>query len=403
MSNKLTRADASTTMAAAPPGQPAGAPPGPPVARRIPSERTHHGDTVIDEYAWLADAQDPQTLRYLEAENAYTAAMTAGQAGLREAIFGEIKGRTQETDLSVPVRRKGWWYYSRTVAGKQYTVHCRRAVRPGEDAPPGTDDGAPLPGEEILLDGNEVAGDSPFFSLGAFSVSPDGRLLAYSTDFAGDERFTLRIKDLVTGETAADEIPGAFYGCAWSVDGSALFYTTVDAAWRPNRVWRHRVGTPAADDVVVIEEEDQRFSVGIGLTRSERYVAISISSSLTSEAWLLDAANPAASPRVVLPRRQGVEYSVEHQAGPDGDGRLLILHNDGALNFELAQVPLASSVKGQAGGGRGPHRRPGGPHHGHCAPGGHQAAWRGRLRRPRGGVLPPRRPHRPAAAAHRWQ
>ena len=354
MSNKLTRADASTTMAAAPPGQPAGAPPEPPVARRIASERTYHGDTVIDEYAWLADAQDPETLRYLEAENAYTAAMTAGQAGLREAIFGEIKGRTQETDLSVPVRRKGWWYYSRTVAGKQYTVHCRRAVRPGEDAPPGTDDGAPLPGEEILLDGNEVAGDSPFFSLGAFSVSPDGRLLAYSTDFAGDERFTLRIKDLVTGETAADEIPGAFYGCAWSVDGSALFYTTVDAAWRPNRVWRHRVGTPAADDVVVIEEEDQRFSVSIGLTRSERYVAISISSSLTSEAWLLDAANPAASPRVVLPRRQGVEYSVEHQAGPDGNGRLLILHNDGALNFELAQVPLASSVKGEGEAGGGP-------------------------------------------------
>ena len=293
---KPTRADAPTTMAAAPPDQPTGAQPEPPVARRIPSERTHHGDTVIDEYAWLADAEDPETLRYLEAENAYTAAMTAGQAGLREAIFGEIKGRTQETDLSVPVRKDGWWYYSRTVAGKQYPVHCRRAVRPGEDAPPGTGDGAPLPGEEILLDGNEVAGDSPFFSLGAFSVSPDGRLLAYSTDFAGDERFTLRIKDLVTGETAADEIPGTFYGCAWSADGSSLFYTTVDAAWRPYRVWRHQVGTPAAGDVVVIEEEDQRFSVGVGLTRSQRYLAIVISSSLTSEAWLLDAANPAAQP-----------------------------------------------------------------------------------------------------------
>ena len=327
--------------------------------------------------------EDPETLRYLEAENAYTAAMTAGQAGLREAIFGEIKGRTQETDLSVPVRKDGWWYYSRTVAGKQYPVHCRRAVRPGEDAPPGTGDGAPLPGEEILLDGNEVAGDSPFFSLGAFSVSPDGRLLAYSTDFAGDERFTLRIKDLVTGETAADEIPGTFYGCAWSADGSALFYTTVDAAWRPYRVWRHQVGTPAAGDVVVIEEADQRFSVGVGLTRSERYLTIGISSSLTSEVWLLDAANPAASPQVVLPRRQGVEYSVEHQAGPDGAGRLLILHNDGALNFELAQVPLAGRE-----GGTG--RRRGGPIAGPADlttviahRDGHQAAGRGRLRRPR--------------------
>ncbi len=266
--------------------------------------------------------------------------MTAGQAGLRETIFGEIKGRTQETDLSVPVRKDGWWYYARTVAGKQYPVHCRRAVQPGEDAPPGTGDGAPLAGEEILLDSNEVAGDSPFFSLGAFEVSPDGRLLGYSTDFAGDERFTLRVKDLVTGQITADEIPGTFYGCAWSADGSALFYTTVDAAWRPYRVWRHQVGSPAADDVVVIEEADQRFNVGVGLTRSQRYLTIGISSPLTSEVWLLDAATPAASPRVVLPRRHGVEYSVEHQAGPDGTGRLLILHNDGALNFELAQVPL---------------------------------------------------------------
>jgi oligopeptidase B len=345
-----TRADTTTTMASAPPGQAAEAPPEPPVARRIPSERTHHGDTVIDEYAWLADKDDPETLRYLEAENAYTAAMTAGQAGLREAIFGEIKGRTQETDLSVPVRKDGWWYYSRTVAGKQYSVHCRVAVRPGEDAPPATGDGAPLPGEEILLDGNEVAGDSAFFSLGVFEVSPDGRLLAYSTDFAGDERFTLRIRDLVTGETAADEIPGTFYGCAWSADGSTLFYTTVDDAWRPYRVWRHRLGTAATDDAIVIEEPDQRFSVGVGLTRSERFVAIGVSSSLTSEIWLLDAATPAAGPRVVLPRRQGVEYSVEHQAGPDGANRLLILHNDGALNFELAEVPLRDSGDGPLAG-----------------------------------------------------
>jgi oligopeptidase B len=323
------------------PGQPAEEAPVPPPARRIRSERTHHGDTVVDEYAWLADKDDPETIAYLDAENAYTAAMTAGQAGLREAIFGEIKGRTQETDLSVPSRKGGWWYYSRTVEGRQYPVYCRAAVRPGEAHPPGTEDGAPLPGEEILLDGNEVAGDSPFFSLGSFSVSPDGRLLAYSTDFTGNERFTLRIKDLETGQTAADEIPDTFYGCAWSKDGSALFYITVDAAWRPYRVWRHLIGTAAADDVIVIEEPDQRFNVGVSLTRSEQYLCFWLTSTLTSEVWLLDAAQPTARPRVVLPRRQGVEYSVEHQAGPGGAGRLLILHNDGALNFELAAVPLS--------------------------------------------------------------
>ena len=332
-------------MAAGSPSHP-GAQPQPPIARRIRSERTYHGDTVVDEYAWLADKDDPETIAYLEAENAYTAAITAGQAGLCEEIFAEIKGRTKETDLSVPVRKGGWWYYSRTVEGKQYSVHCRCAARPGETRPPSTEDGTPLPGEEVLLDGNEIAGDSPFFSLGAFTVSPDGSLLAYSTDFAGDERFTLRVKNLETGQTAADEIPDTFYGGAWSKDGSALFYVTVDAAWRPYRVWRHLIGTPAADDVIVIEEPDQRFSVGVGLTRSERYVSFGVSSTLTSEVWLLDATQPAGSPQVVLPRRQGVEYSVEHQAGPDGDpGRLLILHNDGALNFELASVPLPATAE----------------------------------------------------------
>jgi oligopeptidase B len=315
--------------------------PEPPSARRIPYKRTFHGDTFVDEYAWLADKNAPETIGYLEAENAYTEAMTAGQAELRDAIFGEIKARTQETDLSVPTRKGGWWYYVRTVEGKQYAVYCRRAVRPDDSGPPMSADGSPLDGEEILLDGNELAGDGEFFALGAYTVSPDGKLLAYSTDFAGDERYTLRVKDLVTGETAADEIPNTFYGPAWSLDGSALFYTTVDDAWRPYRVWRHMIGTPAADDVIVFQEPDEKFRVGIGLTRSERYLCISVASSVTSEVWLLDAAQPAGEFTVVTPRRQGVEYEVEHQAGADGTERLLILHNDHAENFELASAPLS--------------------------------------------------------------
>ena len=317
-----------------------------PAARRVRSERTHHGDTFIDDYAWLADKDNPETIAYLEAENAYAEAATAGQAPLRDAIFGEIKARTQETDLSVPVRKGGWWYYARTVAGEQYAVHCRRAVRPDDTGPPMTADGAPLDGEEVLLDSNELAGDARFFSLGALEASPDGRLLAYSTDFAGSERFTVRIKDLATGTVLPDEVPDTFYGCAWSLDGSALFYVTVDDAWRPYRVSRHLVGTSAADDVVVFEEPDERFWVGVGLTRSERYLQISVASKLTSEAWLLDAARPAGEFSVVLPRRQGVEYSVEHQIGPDGTDRLLILHNDDAENFELAVAPLADPAAG---------------------------------------------------------
>jgi oligopeptidase B len=312
----------------------------PPAARRIPHERTFHGDTFTDDYAWLADPGDPQTIAFLEAENAYTEAVTAGQAGLRDAIFGEIKARTQETDLSVPARKGGWWYYARTVESKQYPVYCRRAVRPDDVGPPMSQDGAPLDGEEVLLDGNELAGGQKFFSIGAFSLSPDGRLLAYSTDFIGSERFTVRVKDLVTGETGADEIPDTFYGAAWSLDGSALFYVTVDEAWRPYRVWRHKVGTPASEDVIVYEEADEKFWVGVWLARSERYVFISTASKLTSEAWLLDAARPDGDFRVVVPRRPGVEYGVEHQVRADGTDRLLILHNDHAENFELAQAPV---------------------------------------------------------------
>ena len=311
-----------------------------PVAKRIPVERIFHGDTVVDEYTWLADKDNPDTVALLEAQNAYTEAMTAGQTGLRDEIFGEIKGRTKETDLSVPTRRRGWWYYSRTVEGQQYAVHCRRAVRGQDERPPMTEDGSPLDGEEILLDGNELAGARPYFALGAFSVSPDGTKLAYSTDYAGDERYTMRFKDLATGEVAADEIPGTYYGSAWSRDGSALFYVTVDDAWRPYRIWRHMLGTPVEQDVIVFEETDERFFAGVWLTRSERFVVISTSSKLTSEEWLLDASDPTAEPRVVAPRRQGVEYSIDHQAGPARADRLLILHNDGAENFEIATATL---------------------------------------------------------------
>jgi oligopeptidase B len=320
-------------MSTVPPSSPTASTP--PIAKQVPAERTYHGDTVDDPYAWLADPKDPEVIAYLEAENAYTEASTAGLAELRSAIFDEIKARTQETDLSVPVRKGNWWRYARTVEGQQYAIHCRRRVAEGEITPPMPEDGKPLDGEEVLLDGNELAAGAAFFQLGALSVSPDERLLAYSTDFSGDERFTLRVKDLATGSVLDDEVPDTHYGCAWSRDGSTLFYVTVDDAWRPYRVWRHAVGSPAAADVVVFEEADEKFWLGVGTSRDERFVEIHTSSKLTSEAWLLDAADPSGSFTVVAPRRHGVEYGVEIA----GD-RLLILHNDGAENFELAAAPL---------------------------------------------------------------
>ncbi|MFJ6163945.1 S9 family peptidase [Micromonospora orduensis] len=303
----------------------------PPAAKRVPTERTHHGDTVVDEYAWLAVKDDPETIAYLTAENEYTDARTAHLAELRTALFEETRRRTLETDLSVPTRKGGHWYYTRTIEGQQYGVHCRRAVRDGETDPPVSADGAPLDGEEVLLDGNQLAEGHDFFSLGAFDVSPDGRWLAYSTDFSGDERFTLRVKDLTTGELLPDEVPDTFYGTAWSADASVLFYVTVDDAWRPNRVWRHTVGSASADDVVVHQEDDERFWVGVELTRSEKFILIDIHSKITSEVLVIPAGNPTGAPAVIAPRRQGVEYAVEHHGH-----RFLILHNDGAEDFALA-------------------------------------------------------------------
>ena len=310
-------------------------PSSPPVAKQVPFERTHHGDTVNDPYAWLANPEDPEVVAYLEAENAYMSARTAGLSGLRASVFGEIKARTQETDLSVPVRKGDWWLYGRTVEGQQYGIHCRRRVREGEVRPPMPEDGKPLEGEEILLDGNELAAGAGYFSLGTLDISPDEKLLAYSTDYSGDERYTLRIKDLASGQTLPDEIPNTSYGSAWSLDGSVLFYLTVDEAWRPYRVWRHRVGTPTSADVMVFEEADERFWLSVGLSRNERYLCISAASKMTSEWWLLDAAAAEGSFTVVAPRRQGVEYELEI-----AEDRLLVLHNDGAENFELATAPL---------------------------------------------------------------
>jgi oligopeptidase B len=188
-----------------------------------------------------------------------------------------------------------------------------------------------MDGEEVLLDGNALAEGKDFFALGTFDVSPDGNWLAYSTDFDGDERFTLKVKDLRTSEVLTDEVPDTFYGSAWSADASTLFYITVDEAWRPYRIWRHAVGQPAADDVLVYEEADERFWVGVELTRSEKFILVEVQSKVTSEVRVIAADNPAAEPAIIAERRQGVEYSVEHHGH-----RFLILHNDHAEDFALA-------------------------------------------------------------------
>lgn len=308
----------------------------PPIAKRVPFERTFHGDTFVDDYAWLSDKENPETLDYLKAENAYTEAATAHLEKLRDTLFAETRRRTLETDFSLPTRKGGYWYYTRTVEGRQYGIHCRAAVVPGDDVPPSTEDGQALPGEEIMLDGNAAAEGHDFFSLGTVDVSPDGHWLAYSTDFEGDERYTLRVKDLRTGEVLSDEIKGISHGSAWSLDASVLFYVRVDDAWRPYQVWRHVVGTPESADVIVYEEADERFFVDMDLSRSERFILIGAGSKITNEYRYVPADDPTAEPVVIATRREGVDYHVEHH----GD-RFLILHNDGAEDFALAYTSVA--------------------------------------------------------------
>jgi oligopeptidase B len=309
----------------------------PPTPQKKPAVRTHHGHAFVDDYEWLRRKDDPEVLAYLEAENEWTAAETAHLEALTEQVFEEIKGRTQETDLSVPVRQGSHWYYTRTVEGKSYGVYCRAPITGPDDWTP-PEVGAVGNGEEVLLDANAEAEGHEFFSLGSFDVSTDGTLLAWAVDVKGDERYTLRIKDIASGKVSAvDEVANTAGGALFALDGRFVFYATMDDAWRSDTVWRHRLGTPSSADVRVFTEPDERFWVGVGRTRSRRYLLIEVGSKVTSEVLLLDADDPEGEFFPVWPRVEGVEYDVEH-AVVAGEDRLLITHNDGAENFELVDV-----------------------------------------------------------------
>jgi len=311
----------------------------PPRAKRVEHRREYHGDVFVDPYEWLRDKSDPEVIKHLTDENTHTEDLTAGLARLRQQIFDEIKSRTKETDLSVPIRRGDWWYYGRSFEGKQYGVHCRCPVADPDDwTPPKFDEDTEIPGEQVLLDENAQAEGHDFFALGASSVSLDGNVLAYSVDVVGDERYTLRFKDLRNGEQYPDEIAGIGAGVTWAADNETVYYVTVDDAWRPDTVWRHRLGSQVRD-AQVCHEPDERFWLAVGRTRSDAYVLIAAGSAITSEIRYGDAADPLAEFTTVLARRDGVEYSVEH-AVVGGEDRFLIVHNHGAVNFTLVEAPV---------------------------------------------------------------
>ncbi|MGD0131449.1 MAG: S9 family peptidase [Bryobacteraceae bacterium] len=293
----------------------------PPIARVDPKEISRHGETRIDSYTWLRDRSDPDVISYLEAENAYTADVMAPTKPLQETLYREILGRIQETDLSVPVKRDDYFYYTRTEEGKAYSVQCRKH-------------GNLVAPEEILLDSNVLAEGQKYFRLGNFAVSPDHRLLAYSTDVEGDEAYTIYVKNLETGELLPDRIANTYYTLEWANDNRTFFYTVLDQMKRPYRVYRHQLGD--APDSLVYEETDGRFELALAKTRSRRFVFIESSSPLTSELRYLEAAEPREEFRVMLPRRQGVEYDASHWAE-----YFYIRTNEQAKNFRLMRTKVS--------------------------------------------------------------
>jgi len=287
-----------------------------------PKEISRHGEPRIDNYSWLRDRSDPDVISYLEAENAYTADVMAPTKPLQEKLYLEILGRIQETDLSVPVKRDDYFYYTRTEEGKAYSVQCRKHGR--LDAR-----------EEILLDSNVLAEGQKYFRLGNFAVSPDHRLLAYSTDLEGDETYTIYVKNLESGELLPDRIANTYYTLEWANDNRTFFYTVLDQMKRPYRAYRYELGD--APGSLVYEESDGRFEVALAKTRSRRFVFIESSSPLTSELRYLEANEPGAEFRVMLPRRQGVEYDASHHGE-----YFYIRTNDGAKNFRLMRTTVAN-------------------------------------------------------------
>jgi oligopeptidase B len=306
----------------------------------------HGSDERVDPWFWLGRRDDPEVLDHLRAENEYTAAALAHLAPLREQLFGEIVGRVQETDASSPSPHGPYEYFTRTVEGLEYPVHCRRPrvgaqVLPDPFAAPGA-----TPGEVVVVDENALAGDEDYFNVGDLVLTPSQRLVAVTTDVTGGERYTLRFRDLDRGVVLDDVVPDVYYGVAWA-DDATVFYTRPDEAMRPFQIWRHRLGTPATDDALVFQEDDERFYVSVDRARSGRYLVITTASKTTSEVWLLPTAEPTAALQVVEPRKHGHEYHVEHHDGPAGD-RLYVLSNaNGAENFALLVTPTATPDRAQ--------------------------------------------------------
>ena len=300
----------------------------PPLAPRQPHDVSVHGDPRSDDYFWLRERDDPRTLAYLRAENAYADAWFAPHAALKETLYQEMFSRIQQDDDSVPMRKGGWWYSTQTRTGEQYPRLLRRRAI-GSDRrfdPEGVD--------EVLLDLNQMAVGKPFLRLGFSTVSRDASRLAYSVDFTGGRDFTLHVKELASGVVdpwSVEQVASA----AWANDSRTLYYVTMDETKRANRLWRHVVGAALADELL-FEEDDELFDIGVAKTLDERFLLVGSESKDSSEWRVADADAGADTPfalRTVFARRADIEYDIEHRAG-----RFYVRINDTGRNFRLVSI-----------------------------------------------------------------
>jgi oligopeptidase B len=296
--------------------------PASPVAKKAPKTTEINGRTLVDNYYWLRDKKNPEVKAYLEAENAYTDAVMKPTEGLQKKLYDEMLSRIKETDVEVPYKEGDYFYYSRTEAGKQYQIHCRK--KGGMDAP-----------EEVLLDVNEMAKGQKFMSLGAYNVSDDGNLLAYTTDNTGFRQYTLAVKDLRTGKILPDHAERVG-SVVWANDNQTIFYTVEDdTTKRQYQAYRHSVGTSGSDKLAY-EEKDEKFDVYAAKTRSKAYILLFSASHTTSEVRYIPTGEPAAEWKVMQPRKQDVEYY------PDHNGNFFYIRvNDTGRNFRLVKAPVA--------------------------------------------------------------
>ena len=322
-----------------------------PVATPQPTIRTHHGREFVDDYEWLRAKDDQHVLNHLKAELEYAEQMTSHTNELRADLFSEIKARNVETVVSLPTRKGDWWYSVRNTEDTQYAAYYRfKAELTGDEYrdynAPLLPDAAPTPEEELILDCNALAEGKEYFSLGALTVSEDGNLLAYAVDNTGDERFTVYIKDLRTGELLADQIPGAFYGLIFDPAGERLFYTVVDETWRPHQIRVHKLGTPITEDTVLYQEDDATMWLDMSLTEQRDELLLSIGNSEFTESRGYLLTDPDATVRTYVGREHQILHSVDAVVSDEaGDRHYVVTHNRAGRNNAISLIASAEFDK----------------------------------------------------------